>query len=98
VGFTLSCQPSIMNLIGEEAEKIGISRTQYINEILSKVFSTPNILTSGTSLDELQAYSRLFNDGVMSKIPAIADKERRSPDQMLLHLIELGMGKTEGSI
>jgi hypothetical protein len=97
VGFTLSCHPQIMRLIENEAEKAGMSRTQCINEILSQVLSTPNILTSGTCLEELQAYSRLFNDDVMLKIPAIADKERRSPDQMLLYLIELGIDKTEGS-
>jgi hypothetical protein len=97
VGFTLSCQPQIMRLIEDEAEKAGMSRTQCINEILSQVFSTPNILTSGTCLEELQAYSRLFNDDVMLRIPKIADKERRSPDQMLLYLIELGIDKTEGT-
>lgn len=63
-----------------------------------EVFNTPNALTTGTRLDELQAYSRLFSDDLMSKIPALADRERRNPDQMLLYLIELGINLIEADL
>ena len=91
MGFTLSCNRDVMDSIGAEAEKAGTSKTQYINEILRQVFTTPNALTEGTRLDELQAYSRLFSDELMNKIPDLANKERRNPDQMLLYLIERGI-------
>ena len=95
MGFTLSCQPDVAELIGKEAQLSGISRTLYINKILEELFSVRGALTEGTRLEELQAYSRLFSDELMLKIPDLASKERRSPDQMLLCLIELGIKAIE---
>lgn len=97
MGFTLNCQADILKAIRQEAKEKGTSQTQYINEILREVFSSPNILTSRGRLDELQMRSRLFRDDLMKEIPDLASKERRNPDQMLLHLIELGIGMTEGN-
>ena len=95
MGFNLSSETEVMESIHEEAKKTRISKTKYINNILIQVFEVPKALTSGTCLDELQAYSRLFSDDLMEKIPALADKERRSPDQMLLYLVELGIETIE---
>ncbi len=95
MGFTLSCQPDIAELIGKEAQLSGTSRTQYINRVLKELFSVRSTLTEGTRLEELQAYSRLFSDELMLKIPDLADRERRNPDQMLLFLIELGIKAIE---
>ena len=91
MGFTLICQPDVAELIGKEAQLSGTSRTQYINRILKELFSVRSALTKGTRLEELEAYSRLFSDELMLKIPDLASRERRSPDQMLLFLVELGI-------
>lgn len=95
MGFTLICQPDILELIGREAQASGTSRTQYINRILKELFSDRSSLTEGTRLEELQAYSRLFSDELMLKVPDLASRARRTPDQMLLCLIELGIKATE---
>ena len=95
MGFTLSCQSDVAELICKEAQLSGTSQTQYINRILRELFSVRGALTEGTRLEELEAYSRLFSDELMLKIPDLASRERRSPDQMLLFLIELGIKAIE---
>ena len=95
MGFTLICQPDVAELIGKEAQRSGTSRTQYINRILKELFSVRSALTEGTRLEELEAYSRFFSDELMLKIPDLASRERRNPDQMLLYLIELGIKAIE---
>lgn len=97
MGFTLSCPPEIIKLIAREAKVSGTSRTQYINRILKELFSPRSSLIEGTRLEELQAYSRLFSDELMLKIPDLASRARRTPDQMLLYLIELGVKAAEES-
>ena len=91
MGFTLNCSSDVLEAISREAEIAGISRTQYINRLLERILQMPRVLTSGTALDELEAHSRLFEDEVLGRISAIAQKERRSIDQMLLHLVEIGL-------
>lgn len=91
MGFALNCNSDVLETIGREAKTAGLSRTQYINKLLENAIQMPKPLTSGTSLEELKAHSRLFSDDVLDRIPAIAQKERRSTDQMLLHLVELGI-------
>lgn len=97
VGFTLICSPDLVELIAKEAEASGTSRTQYINRILKELFSTRSPLVEGTRLEALQAYSRFCGDELMLKIPDIASSTRRTPDQMLLFLIELGIKTAEES-
>ncbi|KPQ33324.1 MAG: hypothetical protein HLUCCA11_19005 [Phormidesmis priestleyi Ana] len=91
MSFALNCNSDVLEAIGREAKIAGVSRTQYINKLLENAVQMPKPLTSGTSLEELKAHSRLFSDDVLNRIPAIAQKERRSTDQMLLHLVELGI-------
>ena len=91
MSFALNCNSDILEAISREAKIEGVSRTQYINKLLENAVQMPKPLTSGTSLEELKAHSRLFSDDVLNMIPAIAQKERRSTDQMLLHLVELGI-------
>ena len=91
MSFALNCNSDVLEAIAREAKAAGLSRTQYINKLLENAIQMPKPLTSGTSLEELKAHSRLFSDDVLNRIPAIAHKERRSTDQMLLHLVELGI-------
>lgn len=88
MSFTLNCSSDVLAAIGQEAKTAGISQTRYINSLLEKVVQMPKALTSGTSLDELEAQSMLFGDDVLKEVAAIAQAERRSIDQMLLHLVE----------
>ena len=95
MGFTLICQADVAELNRRGTQLSGTSRTQYINRVLKELFSVRSALTGGTRLEELEAYSRLFSDELMLKIPDLASRERRNPDQMLLFLIELGIKAIE---
>ena len=87
MSFTLNCSSDALEAIGREAKAAGISQTRYINSLLEKIVQMPKVLTSGTSLEELEAQSRLFGDDVLEGVAAIAQAERRSIDQMLLYLV-----------
>ncbi|MFK8185196.1 MAG: hypothetical protein AB8B99_17630 [Phormidesmis sp.] len=95
MSFALSCDPDIVNALDEEARAEGISRTKYINKVIQKTLKMPKVLSEGSCIEELEACSRLFEDEVMNKIPALAQKERRNIDQMLLYLIEIGIETME---
>ena len=91
MSFTLNCSPDVLVAIGQEAKTAGISQTRYINSLLEKIVQMPKALTSGTYLDELEAQSRLFGDDVLKEVAAIAQKDRRSVDQTILHLVETAL-------
>ena len=97
LSFTLNCSPAVLEAISREAELLSVSRTRYINTLLEKTVHMPRVLTSGTSLDELEACSKLFSDDVLQEISTLAQKERRSIDQMLLHLVEKGIATMNSS-
>lgn len=98
MSFTLNCSPAVLEAIGRESELVGVSRTRYINMLLEKTVHMPKVLTSGTSLDELEVYSKLFSDDALKEISTLARKERRSIDQMLLHLVETGIAAMDSKV
>ena len=98
VSFALSCNPDVLEIVTKEASAAGVSRTQYINRLLENAVRMPKVLTLGSSLEELEAHSRLFSDNVLDRIPTIAQRERRSIDQMLLHLVELGIASISNEV
>ena len=91
MSFTLNCSSDVLVAIGREAKAAGISQTRYINTLLEKIVQMPRVLTSRTSLDELEAQSRLLGDDVLKEVVSIAKTERRSVDQMILHLVEIAL-------
>lgn len=83
------------NFIDTEKSKLNLSKTSFINDLLERLSSWSYILTSHTGqssvLDELSAIEELLSDDVIKKIPQLAAITRRTPAQMILHLIERGI-------
>lgn len=95
--FSLKCKSETLSVIDQDAKVDECSCTVYINKLLYQVTELPQYLTDGTRLEELQAYDRLFRDEVMSLISEMAKEERRTPDQMILWLLEFGLGQLKAS-
>lgn len=98
MSFILNCNSDVLAAISREAKTAGISQTRYINRLLEKVVQMPKVLTSGTSLDELEAQLRLFSDDVLEEISVIAQAERRSAEQMLLYLAEIALAVRSSNV
>ena len=84
----LNCDPSVAETIQKEAQQAGLSRSQYISQLLDILMQMPRVFTEGSALDEIRAHSSLVADEVIDKLPAISQAERRSIDQTILHLVE----------
>ena len=91
MAFHLSCGKEVLSLLGEEADAVGCSTTEYVNTLLLKVCSVPNTLASGSKLQEVDAYALLCNDELMPTIREIAEKNKRHPIQQIWCLVEIGL-------
>lgn len=92
--FSLNLKtPEVSKFLESEKRKSALSKTGYLNELLSTLSSFPRILSKrrGSMLSELIALKQLLSDDVMSQIPHLAAATRRDPVQMLLHLVEKGL-------
>ena len=87
----LSCGKEVLSLLGEEAAAVGCSTTEYVNTLLLKVCSVPNTLASGSKLQEVDAYSLLFNDRLMPEVCRLAEENKRHPVQQIWWLVEIGL-------
>lgn len=95
--ITLGCSAEVQATIDTEAKRAGMSRGKYLSQVVQQIFEAPTVLTEGTHLDELHASNQLLSDEVVTQIPALARRARRNIDQMLLHLVEVGMEATQRS-
>ncbi|PZO22633.1 MAG: hypothetical protein DCF25_02395 [Leptolyngbya foveolarum] len=77
--------------------KAGVSKTAYLNDLLAVLSNLPAIFSSSDSsmLDEIAAFKQLLEDDVINQIPQLAAATRRDPIQMLLYLVEKGIGADE---
>lgn len=96
--FSLNLKtPEVATFLESDRLKADISKTAYLNDLLTVLSSLPAVLSAPDSpvLDEVKAFKQLLEDDVINKVPQYAVATRRHPVQMLLHLIEKGIAADE---
>jgi hypothetical protein len=85
------CNPYLVDLLNEDVERSEFStRVSYLNELLDFVVSRP--LEGYTSaFDQLRAREQMFCSLPQEQIAVLATSQNRNYDQMLKHLVDIGL-------